>query len=340
MPPTLSLLDLADGIRDHILAGTFDSTVFNSLLQPHAEIFLLRPLNPSIQSFSGSDLVSYNRNVRPSKTSEHFSGYPVQNIDPSLLADHSTYQLQNIDPALLVDNSTYQLQNIRDQSFHLTYPDPQSSVSGLESSAEKKRRRTPSSGADLLSTGERSRRPFGLSYLDPPSSFSGRETVVNKRRRLTPGHGAGLLRTAGPQDCLDPGFPMGPTPEEFLYDCPAPLNLSQSSTSAFNEMMQQAPEQKKAGAARAAEASQRPPMTVPSSQEALSEPPQDPRQATSGSTNRHDLAENADLREQEKERESRHDLAENADLREQEKEGESRHDLAENADLREKEKDK
>ena len=138
MPPTLSLLDLADGIRDHIFAGTFDSTVFNSLLQPHAEIFLLRPLDPSIQSFSGSDL--YNSNTGPTNPSVHFGGYPVQNIDPALLADQSTYQL------------------------------PQSSVAGQESSAKKKRRQTPSNNADLLSTGERSRRPFNLSYSGPPSS--------------------------------------------------------------------------------------------------------------------------------------------------------------------------
>ena len=151
MPPTLSLLDLADGIRDHIFAGTFDSTVFNSLLQPHAEIFLLRPLDPSIQSFSGSDL--YNSNTGPTNPSVHFGGYPVQNIDPALLADQSTYQLQHN----------------RNQPSGLVYPDPQSSVAGQESSA-KKRRRTPSNNADLLSTGERSRRPFNLSYSDPPSS--------------------------------------------------------------------------------------------------------------------------------------------------------------------------
>ena len=303
MPPTLSLLDLADGIRDHILAGTFDSKVFNSLLQPHAEITLLQPLYPPIPSFSGSDLISYSSNAGPTNASEHISGYPVQNIDPALLAEDSTYQLQNIDPAILDDRSTYQLQNIRKQPSDLTYPDPQGSVSGLESSAKKKRRRTPSNAADLLSAGERSRPPFDLSSLDPPSSVSGWESIVNKRRRRTPGHGAGLLRTAGPQDCLDSGFPMGPTPEEFLYDCLAPLNFSQSSTIAFDKMLQQAAEQKEAGTARAAEASQRPPMTVPNFQEAPSEPPRDPRRATSGSTNRHDLAENADLREKEKEQE-------------------------------------
>ena len=55
----------------------------------------------------------------------------------------------------------------------------------------------------------------------------------------------------------------GPTPEAFLYDCLAPLDLSPSSTSAFDELVQQAAEQKKARTARAAEASQRPPMTVP-----------------------------------------------------------------------------
>ena len=55
----------------------------------------------------------------------------------------------------------------------------------------------------------------------------------------------------------------GPTPEAFFYDCLAPLNLSQSSTSAFDELVQQAAEQKKDRTARAAEASQRPPMTVP-----------------------------------------------------------------------------
>ena len=302
MPPTLSLLDLADGIRDHIFAGTFDSTVFNSLLQPHAEIFLLRPLDPSIQSFSGSDL--YNSNTGPTNSSVHFGGYPVQNIDPALLADQSTYQLQHN----------------RNQPSDLVYPDPQSSVAGQESSAKKERRQTPSNNADLLSTGERSRRPFNLSYSDPPSSISGRESVVNKRQRLTPGHGAALLRTAGPQDYLDPGFPMDPSPEEFLYDCLAPLNFSQSSTIAFDKMLQEATEQKEARNAGAAEASQRTPMTVPSSQEAPSELPQDPRRATSGSTNQHDLAENADLREQEKGGESQYDLAENADLRQKEKE--------------------
>lgn len=237
MPPTLSLLDLADGIRDHILAGTFDSTVFNSLLQPHTKIFLLRPLNPSIQSFSGSDL--YNSNTGPTNPSLHFGGYPVENIDPALLADQSTYQLPHN----------------RNQPSDLVYPDPRSSVAGQESSAKKKRRQTPSNNADLISTGERSRRPFNLSYSDPPSSVSGRESVVNKRQRLTPGHGAALLRTAGPQDYLDPGFPMDPSPEEFLYDCLAPLNFSQSSTIAFDKMLQEATEQKEARDAGAAEAS-------------------------------------------------------------------------------------
>ncbi|KAL9027448.1 MAG: hypothetical protein Q9180_007331 [Flavoplaca navasiana] len=55
MSTPVSLIDLALGLRDHVLAGTFDRELVNSYLQPYAEI--------------------------------------VQHIDPSLLAEDTTFQV-------------------------------------------------------------------------------------------------------------------------------------------------------------------------------------------------------------------------------------------------------
>lgn len=93
MSVTIPLADLALALRGHIVAGTFDSELVNSYLRPYAEIVLPQPSSPSTQTFGRSNHSSWLGAGGSSNLSMRHNSIPLQYIDPSLLADHTTLRV-------------------------------------------------------------------------------------------------------------------------------------------------------------------------------------------------------------------------------------------------------